>query len=49
MGKRYIAYEIQNKQPLLITNLDTSKPGEITTLQFYTAGDGHFKFEGEDE
>lgn len=34
MGKRYIAYEIQNKQPLLITNLDTSKPGEITTLQY---------------
>lgn len=34
MGKRYIAYEIQNKQPLLIANLDTSKPGEITTLQY---------------
>lgn len=34
MGKRYIAYEIQNEQPVLIANLDISKPGEIATLQY---------------
>lgn len=34
MGKRYIAYEIQNIQPILIANLDISKSGEIATLAY---------------
>lgn len=34
MGKRYIAYEIENIQPILIANLDISKSGEIETLQY---------------
>lgn len=34
MGKRYISYEIQNIQPILIANLDISKPGETATLHY---------------
>ena len=34
MGKRYIAYEIKNIQPVLVANLDISKSGEIATLQY---------------
>lgn len=46
MGKRYIAYEIQNKQPLLITNLDTSKPGKsrhCNTFQVLHCGGWSFQ------
>lgn len=34
MGKRYIAYEIRNIQPVLIANLDMSKSGETASLQY---------------
>ncbi len=34
MGKRYITYEVQNIQPVLVANLDISKSGEIATLQY---------------